>query len=65
MFKVNKKRGVVVGLIAVLVLAAGAYAYWTAGGDGTGTAAAEGGQQQALTVRQTTTLQAMYPGDSA
>ncbi len=47
----------------MLALTAGAVAYWTAGGAGTGNGDAAGAQQ-ALTVNQTTTLAAMYPGDS-
>lgn len=52
------------GVVASLVLAGGAYAYWTAGGSGTGSGSAAG-STTALTVNQSTTLAAMYPGDSA
>jgi hypothetical protein len=47
----------------VLLLTAGAIAYWTVGGSGTGTADADDALT-ALTVNQTGTLTAMYPGDS-
>jgi hypothetical protein len=50
-------------LVAVLVAGGAVYAYWTAGGSGTGTAAV--GTVSDVTVNQTTTLTAMYPGDSA
>jgi hypothetical protein len=64
--KNTKKRTVkVLALTAALVVAGGtAFAWWTAGGTGTGTAATAG-TQSALTVVQTGTLTAMYPGDSA
>jgi hypothetical protein len=64
MFKLTRKRGVVIGAVAALAIAAAAYAYWTSTGSGTGSASAAGAQS-ALTVNQTTTLSAMYPGDSA
>jgi hypothetical protein len=59
----KKQRSVVLAVIAVLALTGGAVAYWTASGAGTGSGDAAGAQQ-ALTVNQTTTLAAMYPGDS-
>ncbi len=58
------KRSLVLALVAVMALTAGAIAYWTAGGAGTGSGNAAGAQTP-LTVNQTTTLAAMYPGDSA
>jgi hypothetical protein len=64
MSRFKKKHGIVLGLIAVLALATGAYAYFTAGGSGTGTASAENAQT-VLVVNQTTSVTAMYPGDSA
>jgi hypothetical protein len=65
MFKKHRKRKLtIVGLVAVLGVAGAAFAYWTAGGSGTGSATAAGAQTP-LTVNQTTTLTAMYPGDSA
>ncbi len=59
----NRKRTVLGAIAAVLIISAGALAYWTAGGSGTGSGSA--GTTTALTVNQTTTLSAMYPGDSA
>jgi hypothetical protein len=66
MFKSLKKnkRSLVLAVVAVVALTAGAIAYWTAGGAGTGSGNAAGAQTP-LTVNQTTTLAAMYPGDSA
>lgn len=63
MFANHRKRSALGVAALILLLAAGAYAYWTVSGSGTGTATA--GTATALTVNQTTTLTAMYPGDSA
>jgi hypothetical protein len=61
MLKFTKRRAtVVLGVIAVLVVAGAAIAYWTAGGSGTGSAATASGAGS-LTVNQTGTLTAMYP----
>jgi hypothetical protein len=62
MFKLTKRRGVSLGLILTLALAGVAYAYWTAGGSGTGSASA--GDTVDVTANQTTVLTPMYPGDS-
>lgn len=65
MLKFTKRRGfVVLGVIAALVVAGAAIAYWTAGGSGDGTAATANPTDQ-LTVNQTAVLTNMYPGDSA
>jgi hypothetical protein len=62
--KITKKRVLTaLSVIGVLVVAAISYAYWTAGGSGDGTATA--GSTTGITVNQTSTLDAMYPGDSA
>ena len=62
--KITKKRVLTaVSVVGVLVVAAISYAYWTAGGSGDGTATA--GSTAGITVNQTSTLTAMYPGDSA
>ena len=58
------RRGIVLGVVASLVVAGAAFAYWTAGGSGTGTGSTAGAQS-ALTANQTTSLTAMYPGDTA
>ena len=59
----RKKRNLVLVAIGVLAVAGAAFAYWTAGGSGTGSASAAGAQTP-LTANQTSTLNAMYPGDS-
>jgi hypothetical protein len=64
MLKVRKPRIVALAVVAVLVVAGAAFAFWTAGGSGTGTGSAAG-SQTALVANQTTTLTAMYPGDTA
>jgi hypothetical protein len=63
MSNITKRRGLVLSVVASLIFAGAAYAYWTSTGSGTGSAAA--GSSTALTVNQTTTLTAMYPGDTA
>jgi len=63
MSNITKRRGLVLSVVASLIFAGAAYAYWTSTGSGTGSASA--GSSTALTVNQTTTLTAMYPGDSA
>lgn len=60
----KKKRTLGLGLFAILILAAGAIAYWTLGGSGTGSGAADSPTAN-LVVNQTTVLDPMYPGDSA
>jgi hypothetical protein len=60
----GRKKVFVIGAVCALLAAAGAYAFWTAGGSGTGTATTASGTT-ALTVNQTTTLAAMFPGDTA
>jgi len=65
MVKLTRQRAVtVIALIAVVGIAGAAVAYWTAGGSGSGSGGTAE-QTAALTVNQTTTLAAMYPGDSA
>jgi hypothetical protein len=54
----------VIGVVAAAGVSIAAYAYWTAGGSGSGSASAASAPS-ALTVNQTTTVTAMYPGDSA
>jgi hypothetical protein len=60
------KKTTAIMVAAVTVLAAGgaAFAYWTAGGSGTGTATTTA-STSALTAVQTTTVTGMQPGDSA
>ena len=64
MSRMIRRRGLVLGVVSALVVAGGAYAYWTAGGSGSGSGSAAGAQS-ALTANQSTVLTAMYPGDSA
>lgn len=58
----TKKKAAALGIASVLV-ATGAYAYWTAGGSGTGTAAT--GTASAIVAKQTSTVTAMGPGVAA
>jgi hypothetical protein len=64
MFKFTRRRSIVLGTVLALTVAGAAIAYWTAGGSGTGSGSAAGAQTP-LTANQTTTLTAMFPGDSA
>jgi hypothetical protein len=62
--KFTKKRMLaVLSVVSVLAIAVSAFAYWTTGGSGDGTATA--GSTTGITVNQTSTLTAMYPGDPA
>jgi hypothetical protein len=54
---------VALAMVALVVVAGVAFAYWTAGGSGSGTASADTAAN--VTINQTTTLTPMYPGDSA
>ena len=59
--RINKRARRVVALTAGLVLAGGAaFAWWTAGGSGTGSAST--GSVSALTVVQTSTITGLAPG---
>ena len=60
------KKSIAIMVAAVTVVAAGgaAFAYWTAGGSGTGSATTSA-STSALTVVQTSTVSAMEPGDAA
>jgi hypothetical protein len=63
MFASRKKRlGAVLTIVAVAAASTAAYAYWTAGGSGSGSVTA--GSTVGLIPRQTTVLNPMYPGDS-
>jgi hypothetical protein len=64
MLKFTKRRGLLLGVVLLLAGGGAALAYWTAGGSGTGSGTAAGAQTP-LVANQTTTLAAMYPGDSA
>ena len=60
------KKTTAIMIAAVTVLAGGgaAFAYWTAGGSGTGSGATAAGSSN-VTVVQTSTVTAMQPGDTA
>jgi hypothetical protein len=58
----NRKAVVTAGAVFVIV-AGGAYAYWTQGGSGTGSAA--NGTTVGITVNQTSVITGMYPGGPA
>ena len=63
MFSSKKKQlGMIFAIVALAALSTAAYAYWTAGGSGTGSGAAGG--TVGLIPNQTTTLNPMFPGDS-
>lgn len=59
----HKKRMAVAAGVLALVGAVGAYAFWTQGGTGSGSATA--GTTSNITVNQTSTASGLYPGGSA
>ena len=59
----HKKKTALFVTAIVLLIGGVAFAYWTAGGSGTGTA--QTGSNSPITVVQTSTVSAMGPGDSA
>lgn len=61
----HKKRNsvVVLAIIGAIAMAGAAYAYWSAGGSGTGSATT--GTNAPIVAKQTSTNSNMYPGDSA
>jgi len=64
MFASRKKTlGAVLTVIIAVAAGSAAYAYWTAGGSGAGAGSA--GTTVGVIPRQTVSLDAMYPGDSA
>lgn len=64
MFKLTKKKvGIGIAAGAVVIAAPFAYSYWTEGGSGTGSAAT--GNTVDITVNQTSTNTALYPGGPA
>ena len=65
MRKPTKKSAAIMVAAVTLVAAGGAaFAYWTAGGSGTGSASTSASTSN-VTVVQTSTVTAMQPGDSA
>jgi hypothetical protein len=65
MRKFSKKKYLAVGAAAVIVASGAgvAFAYWTAGGTGSGQAST--GTTTGITVNQTSTITGLYPGGSA
>ena len=64
MHKFTKRTvAIVAGAAITAGVSAGAFAYWTAGGSGAGSAAT--GTNAAITAVQTSTVDAMGPGDTA
>jgi len=59
--KLLNRRGLVLGGVITLLVAGSAFAFWTAGGSGTGSATVSGGSS-ALMANQSTVLTAMFPG---
>jgi hypothetical protein len=59
--KINKKRAALVAVFT-LALAGTAFAFWTAGGSGSGTGTVADPGDQNVTVRQTSTVLNLYPG---
>lgn len=58
----KKKKTAVVASVLVLGVGGAAFAYWTVGGSGTGTA--ETGTNESISVVQTSAVTDMAPGDS-
>jgi hypothetical protein len=59
----SKKLAILAGILAVVAFAGAAFAYWTQGGSGTGSATA--GSTTPITVYQTSTITGLYPGATA
>ena len=59
----KKNRVAIGGVVLALVLAAGAYAYWTSSGEGTGTVKASSGG--AAFEVSSTLVEGLYPGGSS
>jgi hypothetical protein len=63
MFKRPRRRTAVLTTIALLVVAASAYAYWSTIGSGSGSATT--GTSSSVTIAQTNTVSGLYPGGPA
>jgi hypothetical protein len=59
----NHKKVAALGVIALLMAGGAAYAYWTNGGTGSGTAATD--SSLPITVNQTSTITGLAPGATA
>jgi hypothetical protein len=60
--KFTKKRALIVASIAVVAVAAVAYAFWSSTGSGTGQASAVDPAVDTVTITQTSTIGDLYPG---
>ena len=60
---VARKRTLVLAVLAAVGISVAAYAYWTGGGSGTGSATT--GDVAGLTVNQTSSITGLYPGGDA
>ena len=63
-FLKSRRFAVVSAVIAMLVVAAVAYAYWSATGSGTGSALTDNPGAQTVSVDQTTAPTGLYPGST-
>jgi len=64
--RLSKKLAIAaVATVAAVGAATSAFAYWSTSGTGTGAASTETRNATAITVNQVSSLNAMYPGDSA
>ena len=63
MFRTFDRKAIAAAGVIFLIAAGGAYAYWTQGGSGTGSAA--NGTTVGITVNQTSVITGMYPGGPA
>jgi hypothetical protein len=59
----GRRSAAAMGAVLAIAITGVVYAYWTAGGSGTGSATV--GTSSDVTVTQSTVLTPMYPGDSA
>ncbi|MDQ1493485.1 MAG: hypothetical protein QOJ23_5999, partial [Actinomycetota bacterium] len=63
--RLNKKLAAIAITASVALTATGAFAFWTTSGAGSGSASTSAGDASAITVHQTSTTTAFYPGQSA
>jgi hypothetical protein len=63
-FHGRKRTSAALGILLAVAVAGGAFAYWTIGGSGTGSAFADAGDD-AIAVVQTTEVAGLYPGGSS
>jgi hypothetical protein len=64
--RLSKKLAIAaVSTVTAVSMATAAFAFWTTSGSGSGTASTSAGDASAITVHQTSTTTAFYPGQSA